>query len=327
MRQSISRVSKIVWWVVLLLGLAGVGAMILNRRWVLDWWRGMHYTPTVEMAEIRDELGLTGKGEFLFKALQPTLNEADEFNANCHQNASETAVLGCYTDGIVRVYNIELPELEGIREVTTAHEMLHGVWTRMSNAEQAELTEMLNEVLKANPKSIGAELETYEDNMKLEEVYVRSGTEVAELPDKLEEHFAQYFSDRGKIVDFYNNYIAVFNENTEKAEKLQNEIPGLKKKINAEIKAYEAAVDELQAEVAEFNACASQAGCFKTQSEFSTRRAELVATQNELKQQNTELNEKIANYNAKIDEYNKIVDDSRKLEKEINSNGLTEVEL
>ena len=326
MVKSISRTSKIIWWGILLIGLVIAGAVIMNRRWIVDWWRGLHYEATPEMAEIRDDLVLTDRGMFLFNALQPTLNEADEFNQNCHQNASETAVLGCYTGGVIRVYNIDNPDLEGIREVTTAHEMLHAVWARMSAAEQDEMTEMLNQVLKDNPNTIGKELETYEPDAKLEEVYVRAGTEVAKLPEELEKHFAEYFNDRGKIVKYYKSYISVFNKQKEQAEQLQAEIPELKKQINTDIKAYEAAANQLQDEIKEFNACASQAGCFQTNAAFLARRAELVAAQTELKEQNSQLNEAIADYNAKIDLYNQIVDDSRKLEEEINSNSLTEVD-
>lgn len=326
MSSSISRISKIIWWGILLLGLIAAGAIILNRQWIVDWWHGMHYTPTAEMLEIRNDLALTGQGEFLFSALQPTLNEADEFNASCHQNASEVAVLGCYTEGVIRVYNIKTPELDGIREVTTAHELLHAVWDRMSAAEQDAMTAMLNEVLAENPDTIGAELETYDPSVKLEEVYVRSGTEVANLPNELENHFSKYFSNRQKIVQFYDNYISVFNAQKEQAEELQSEISKLKTQINAKIKAYEKAAEELQAEVKEFNQCANQVNCFKTQAEFYARRSELVAAQNDLKEQNSTLNQSIANYNAKIDQYNQVVDDSRKLEKEINSNSLTEID-
>ena len=292
----------------------------------MDWWRGMHYEAAPEMVEIRDDLALTDRGVFLFNALQPTLNEAEEFNENCHQNASETAVLGCYSDGVIRVYNIENPELSGIREVTTAHEMLHAVWARMNPAERDGMTDLLNQVLAGNPKTIGKELETYDPNEKIEEVYVRTGTEVANLPEELEKHFAEYFQDRGKIVNYYNSYISVFNENKKQAEQLQAEIPELKAQLQAEIKDYEAAAQDLQDEIKEFNACAGQAGCFRTQAEFLARRGELVAAQEDLAAQNEALNTAIADYNDKVDLYNQIVDDSKKLEEEINSNSLTEVD-
>ena len=49
-------------------------AAVLNRQWIYDWWRGMNYEPSMEMVSIRDGLGLTGRGEFLFKAARPSLS-------------------------------------------------------------------------------------------------------------------------------------------------------------------------------------------------------------------------------------------------------------
>ena len=327
MRKAISRTSKIVWWGVLLLGLVIAAVLIINRRWIVDWYRGINYTPTTEMAEIRDNLALTDGGTFLFNALRPELGEADEFNTHCHQTPSETAVLGCYTDGAVHIYNITSPELDGILEVTTAHEMLHAVWARMNAAEQESFMAALNQVIAENGEILDSELETYEPDMRMEEAYVRAGTEIAELPEQLEKHFAQYFKDRSKVVNYYNNYIAVFNDNREQAERLEQEIPELKAKITAEIEQYEKTARDLEQRVNEFNRCASTANCFKSQAEFATQRNQLMREQQNLQAQNGQLNGEIADFNAKIDQYNQIVDDSRKLEEEINSNSLTEVDI
>ena len=326
MRRSISRTSRVVWWGVLLLALVIAGVVIANRRYIVDWYRGINYTPTAEMAEIRDNLALTEGGRFLFNALQPALDEATEFNQNCHQNASETAVLGCYTGGAIHVYNITNPKLEGILEVTTAHEMLHAVWARMNGAEQESFLADLNEVLADNGEILDAEIGTYEQDLKLEEVYVRAGTEIADLPEKLEKHYANYFSDRQQIVNFYNNYIAVFNEIQDQVEDLQDEIAKQKEQLTTEINKYQQAAKDLEERVQEFNECAATQGCFSDRTVFASQRAKLVSDQQDLKAKNEQLNQAITEYNAKINEYNQLVDDSRKLEDEINSNSLKEIE-
>lgn len=308
------------------MGLIIAAILIVNRRQIVDWYRGVRYAPTMEMTTVRDNLALTDDGGFLFNALQPALEETDEFNANCHQDASEMAVLGCCTGGKVHIYNITSPELAGILEVTTAHEMLHAVWARMNGAEQEKFRAALEEVVQENGDILDAELETYEREMKLEEAYVRAGTEIRDLPEELETHFAKYFANRGKIVDYYNSYIAVFNEKRTQAENLQKEIPELKQQILAEIEQYEASANQLEAKVREFNDCAATANCFRTQAEFAAQRAQLLSEQQALQAKNDQLNVAIADYNAKIDLYNQIVDDSRKLEEEINSNSLTEVD-
>ena len=67
-------------WVILLLVVALVALIVLNRDWIRDFWRGVTYRPSSVMAEIREDLDLTGHGEFLFNASQPVLSEKDDFN-------------------------------------------------------------------------------------------------------------------------------------------------------------------------------------------------------------------------------------------------------
>ena len=52
-----------------------------------------------------------------------------------------------------------------------------------------------------------------------------------------------------------------------------------------------------------------------------------MGDQQALKTKNEQLNQAISDYNAKIEEYNQLVDDSRKLENEINSNSLQEINI
>ena len=126
------------WWVFAVFVIGVVVVVVLNWRWIYDWGRGIGYVPTSEMATIKNKLGLTDEGEFLFRSARPVLNEAEEFNLNCRKDNDEVAVLGCYKNGNIYIYNIEEKELDGIRELTTAHELLHAVWDRMSEEEKIE---------------------------------------------------------------------------------------------------------------------------------------------------------------------------------------------
>ena len=142
---------KIFWLVVIGIVITAGVIVVLKREWILDWWKGLSYEPSAEMVAIRDSLSLTGEGEFLFKASAPKLSEREEFNTNCREILDEEmSVLGCYTDGDIYVYNIQSSELKGIREVTTAHELLHAVWKRMADGEKQELNRALHDVLAKN---------------------------------------------------------------------------------------------------------------------------------------------------------------------------------
>ena len=306
-------------WVVLLVLVAIATIIVLNRAWIYDWFRGVTYRPTAEMISIRDKLNLTGRGKFLFNAAQPELNEADAFNANCRQDESEVAVLGCYTAGNIYVYNIMDAKLDGIRELTAAHELLHAVWARMGSTEKEDLKPILQQVYQNNLSVLKDDIETYADDEWIEEIFVRAGTEIKKLPDTLEKYYAEIFDDQDAIVDFYESYIAVFREIKMKMEGLASEIEVLRDSINVKMTEYENKVNQLEVDITRFNNCAETAGCFATEAEFYVQRNTLVARENELNLLNDEINNMIDNYNLKVDEYNADALESRKLQNMINS--------
>ena len=323
MRKMTSTKSKI-WhllgWGVLLILIILTVVIILNRTWLVDWYHNISYQPSAEMAAIRDRIALTDQGTFLFNATTPELNEAETFNQICRDDESAVAVLGCYTAGIVHVYNITAPEFDGIREVTTAHELLHANWSRLSDAEQNELLADLNQVLEDNQATLADELATYSDTARNEELYVRAGTEILNLPTNLAQHYDQLFQNRAKIVDFYNNYIAVFDQTKARAETLERELTDLKAKIDSEIDSYELEAKNLEKDVADFNDCASTPNCFRIKSEFVTERSTLLSRQNSLSDLNDQINSLINAYNTKIEEYNQNAARSQELQSMINSN-------
>ena len=294
--------------------------VVLNRDFWNDWYRGINYRPTAEMAAIRENLDLTGRGEFLFNAAQPELNEASEFNTNCRKDKSEIAVLGCYRDGYIYIYNIVDDRLNGIRELTAAHELLHAVWTRMSNDEKKDLGTTLLQVYEDNTETLEEDIATYEEKDRLEEIFVRAGTEVKSLPDNLEKMYAEIFENQDKIVDFYNNYIAVFRAMKLEMAELTSEMEILMDEINIKTEEYEKQFDQLEADIISFNSCAEIAGCFENNSVFYTRRSQILSRQDELSALNEEINVLIDEYNEKVDLYNADVTESYKLQDMINSN-------
>ena len=306
-------------WAVLLVLAIIAAIIVLNRAWIYDWFRGVTYRPTAEMVNIRDKLNLTGRGDFLFNATQPELNKADDFNANCRQDEGEVAVLGCYTAGNIYIYDIADAKLDGIRELTAAHELLHAVWARMSNAEKEDLKPILQQVYQNNLSVLKDDVETYADDERVEEIFVRAGTEIKKLPDVLEKYYAEIFNNQDAVVDFYEKYIAVFREIKMQMEELASEIEVLRDSINVKMAEYENKVSQLEADIARFNSCAETAGCFVTEAEFNVQRNALVARENELNLLNDEINNMIDDYNLKVDEYNADALESRKLQNMINS--------
>lgn len=299
--------------------------VILNRQWLEDWWRGKDYQPVGEMLQIRDSLGLTERGEFLFRASTPKLAESDEFNATCRTaEDEEIAVLGCYTDKNIYVYNITSAELDGIKELTTAHELLHAVWDRMSEEERDELATALRRVSDGADEHFQEELMTYDESQRQEELFVRAGTEIMNVPTELEKIYAEVFKDQDAVVAFYNKYIAVFRAMEAEMDALETEMSTVGAEIESASNEYEKRMGQLNADIMSFNACAEVAGCFKTNEEFYARRGGLLAEQGELSAMYDRINQLIDEYNGLVAKYNADVTKTNKLNQIMNSNSKPE---
>ena len=310
---------KLVKWLVLGVLIASVAMVILNREWIYDHYRGMTYQPSSEMAKIRDSLGLASQGEFLFNASQPALEEKEDFNNFCQAQMTETAILGCYTAGNIYVYNIVDEELNGIRELTTAHELLHAVWARMDESEREALKPALQQTLEANKDLLEEEMAVYDATERQEELYVRAGTEIKKLPEVLEKHFAEIFTNQDRIVDYYNSYIAVFKGLEAEMDNLKNEMTSIETDLNAKMNDYETRMAQLNARIESFNACANAVGCFESEAEFYGERAILTAEQQSLGALYTEIGNLVNAYNTKVEQYNADVVRGETLNQKINS--------
>jgi hypothetical protein len=275
------------------------------------------------MATIRTKLKLTGQGEFIFNAAQPELNDAADFNENCRQDETEVAVLGCYTLGNIYVYDIKDTRLDGIRELTAAHELLHAFWAKMDDGERERLQPILNQVYKNNLAILKDDIETYAESERLEEIFVRAGTEIKELPAELEGIYARVFENQDAVVDFYNDYSAVFREMKTRLENLVDELESLKSQIDEKIHEYEVGVANLEKDIINFNSCAETVRCFQSNAEFYAQRNALIARESALNVLNDEVNVLIDNYNDKVNEYNSNALESRRLQNIINSKAET----
>lgn len=300
---------------------AGVFAA-LNYQSIADTFSGLGYQPEGEMANIKTSLDLNGTGERIFNASQPSLKSRDEFNEACNSHEAGTSVLGCYANRKIYIYDINSSELVGIKESTTAHELLHAAWARLSGGEKDRLGDLLNKVYEDEKyhELLSTDLKNYSDSERLDELHSRIGTEIKNLPDELEKHYSEYFKDQDKIVGFYDSYIKPFNELKAQIESLSKAITDLRASINSKSTEYENRANTLNLEISEFNGCANTLNCFSSQSAFYSRRAELVAEQEAVNALYAETDALIKDYNSKVTEYNANILKNQSLENLINSN-------
>ncbi|MBQ3464592.1 hypothetical protein IJH27_02040 [Candidatus Saccharibacteria bacterium] len=296
---------------------------LVYKTAVIDTLKGFAYAPTGDMLAIRTDLDLTRVGTRIFNATHPVLESREDFNRDCDSTNPDIAVFGCYYADQIYVYDINVAELAGFRESTTAHELLHANWSRLTGVERNALVPLLENVYSKNLDSLKETLDTYAESEQLDELYVRIGTQIADLPETLEAHYATVFNDRQKIVEFYKSYITPFEELNSAIEKLGSELETLKTEIDAQTQEYETRATKFNASVNEFNTCANTLNCFTSDYAFRTRRNQLVAEESALDELYNSLNNNISLYNKKVDEYNSNVLRSNNLQSLINSNSET----
>lgn len=298
--------------------LAAIISIFLNYHTLLDIFSTMNYTAPAEITELGHKLALTSDADLVYRASRPTIDNRDSFNQHCQSHDTEISVLGCYTNRTIYLYDITEPELAGIVESTAAHELLHGVWSRLNFFERDQIGRELESFYQAHPE-LSEELANYSYDTRLDELHSRVGTQYAELPATLENHYAKYFTNQDAIVAFYQQYSQKFTDLRHRLEELETALSDTKTKIDQLQSTYESRSATFNSSVIEFNDCANRAGCF-TEAEFTRRRSALLAEQSELEDAFYELNDTINAYNVLVDEYNANVLHSRTLENATNSN-------
>lgn len=281
------------------------------------------YTPSSEMQEIIDKLDLTERGDRTLRAAHPNLASRTTFNEKCNSHDSEIYVLGCYVtnDDVIYLYNIEVKELDGVRESTAAHELLHAVYNRLPFWEKNDLNLKLRKVYDSldETSDIKTSMELYSDDEFYDELHSRIGTEIKTLPSELEEHYAKIFKDQDKIVDFYDQYSGTFKKLEKELDELGKKIETGKKYIDEETARLDALAAELNKKIEDYNS-RIQSGNY---SSVATAQAEGNAIQKEitdLENAYKALNDYITEYNKMIDEYNNNVIQTNDILDSINSN-------
>lgn len=254
-----------------------------------------------EVAAIAEATGMSTEGELIYRASTPAIEADAAFNQHCAIEGG--AVLGCYYEGNLYVYAVTDSRLAGTVEVTAAHEMLHAAYERLGAEERTRIDAMVREAIAAIPPDhrVYADLALYPEAQLADEWHSRLGTEFAELPAELEEHYAVYFDDRAKVLELSVQANARFTELQQQIDALVAEIDALGPVLDARIAAYETAVDAFNADVDAFNARADS-GAFTSQAQFDSERDALVARGEALDAEYAALDAEITRYNGLVAE-------------------------
>jgi cell division protein FtsB len=254
-----------------------------------------------DIAAIAAVTGMSVEGELVYRASTPAIEEDADFTQHCAIEGG--AVIGCYYDGNVYVYAVTDTRLAGTVEVTAAHEMLHAAYERLSPAERERVDALVEEAVATIPEDdpVFEDMALYSAAQHADEWHSRLGTEFADLPAELEQHFARYFVDRSKVVALNAQATALFDELRAQIDALVAEIDALDPVLDARIAAFEAAIADYNADVDSFNARA-QNGSFTSQQQFDNERAALVSRGAALDAEGAALDAEIDRYNGLVEQ-------------------------
>lgn len=302
--------------------LVGAVYVFLHRQEVLDQYTVWRFRPSPAIAAIAERSSFSAEGKFLFYAAQPELLERDSFNDACRSVATEqTAVLGCYSASRIYLFNIENDKLDGIKEVTAAHEMLHAAYERLPHREKERINGILESQTLGDDKeridSLMAEYEKSEPGERLNELHSILGSELRTLSPELEAYFSQYFTDRSALVALSEKYQSVFAELQNRQTILVNELNAIADEVEYESAVYRRDLQVLESDIRAFNQRASSGTM--TQAAYDAERSRLESRQQALRTQYDDIQQRIASYEEKRAELASINTESNALNRSINS--------
>lgn len=283
--------------------------VFFNRQQVLDYISVWTYRPSASVAAIEQRTEMTDKGKFIFYATKPEISDASTFNKECPRQEVGNPILGCYTSNDrIYIYNLTDTQLDGMKEVTAAHEMLHAVWQRTSDADKQRIGAELNAAYnKLDNPELKARMDYYqrtEPGEFINELHSILGTEISNLDPDLENYYSQYFN-RADVLALHDKYNGFYTGLSSQAADLYNKMQALGTSIDSRSKTYNQDAAQLSADITSFNNRANS-GNFSSQSQFNSERSQLIARSNQLDAERNAINSDIDTYNTYYNQYQQI---------------------
>lgn len=283
--------------------LVGLTAVIWWQKLAIyDFLRLRNYQPSAQVVALATNTTMKDSARHLFYVYHPSIEDSQPFNSHC-SGQEKTIILGCYVKNHgIYLYKVTDTRLNGILEVTAAHEDLHAAYDRLSSRERTRIDSLLNETYaNITDKRIRETIENYKKNGAdiNNELHSILGTEVRNLPQELEAYYGRYFTNRNKIVDYSEQYEAAFTTRQQRLADIEGQLGQLKIQIDG-------LESELQAEA---NALARDRHSVNNQAEANAFNAR-VDSYNEGVQQ---LNSLIRQYNVLVEEYKSLAIEQKSL--------------
>ena len=308
-----SKKSGLVSFVVLVLLCLALVLVWSQRVAIEDWARLRNYQPSAAVAKLAVATSMNDTGKHLFYVYHPGLFDKANFAGKCSQD-EKSIVLGCYAShqGIY-LYDVTDPRLNGVEEVTAAHEMLHVAYERLSPADRQEVDSMTAQAYaNLHDERITKTINQYrkrDASVVPNELHSILATEVRELPPNLESYYARYFNDRKAVIVYSEKYEAEFTSRQEKVSGYDSKLTNLKSEI-------EGMEVRLKSQLQSLNTERARMDALSRDKQYEEYNAAVPG-----------FNQAVRDYNAKVSRVQKLIDEYNKTVKARNALATEENEL
>lgn len=295
--------------------------LILESQNILDAIKIMGYTEPPDVATIMQQDTMTNYAAHLIKLNHTQIESSAVFSKQCPNNGGEkTIVLGCYHSGENGIFILKVndPTLDGVEQVTEAHEMLHAAYERLSSSERNYIDSQLlsyykNDLTDPRLKQVIDAYKKTEPNDVVNEMHSVFGTEVMHLPPALESYYHKYFSNRQAVAAYAAKYQSVFTTRQQQAAHDKALLTALKQQVDAveadlsvKLSSINSQQGQLEAEKAKGDINGYNAGVASYNAHIDAYNAEVGQLKNLINQ-----------YNALVAAYNSVVLRESQLYKEL----------
>lgn len=280
-----------------------------TKRWdIYDTWRLRGYQAPAAISQLATQTTMNDRTRRLFYVYHPELSSKDSFNSRCN-SAEQTIVLGCYIPNTgIYLFNIQDARLNGVQQVTAAHEALHAAYGRLGKSEKERINTLLNDTFKKiSDERIRSTIDEYRNNGAdvNNELHSILATEVRNLPPELEKYYSRYFNNRRAVVGFSEQYEGAFTERKNKIDEADARLAGLKVEIESGEAGLNAMQEELQSDRARLDAFLSSKNYEAYNAGVSNFNAQVNA-----------YNATVRKVRALIDQYNNLVSERNAIAEE-----------
>lgn len=281
----------------LLVLLIGIGLGLTHLQDIRDFLALRDYSAPTRVSQLATDTTMKDKTRKVFYVNHPDLEPKDKFGGLCTER-EQTIVLGCFINNKgIYLLDVEDPRLQGIIQVTAAHEVLHAMYDRLDQKEKQRVDKMTADFFATlNDDRIKKNVDNYRLNDPTavpNELHSILATEVRSLSPELETYYSRYFSNRLQIVSYSEKYEQTFVDIENQTKDYDIQLKSLKNQIDDQEKQINALAAEIEQKKAQMDA---------------------LLKNNQI----TQYNSRVDSFNYLVNQYNSLIKSRQNLAKQYN---------